>query len=71
MSPDHPTRDDALREQLSAWMDGELPADEARFLERRLSHDPVLAALARYLARVAAERDHAVSKEDAASRARP
>lgn len=44
MSPNDPTHDQTLREQLSAWMDGELPADEARFLERRLAHDPVLAA---------------------------
>jgi hypothetical protein len=34
--------------------------------------DPVLAALARYLARVAAERDHAASKDEvAASKAKP
>jgi hypothetical protein len=31
-------------EQLSAWMDGELPAEEARFLERRLEHDVELRA---------------------------
>ena len=29
------TLDETICEQLSAWMDGELPADEARFLERR------------------------------------
>lgn len=34
--------DDTIREQLSAWMDGELPAAEARFLERRLANDPLL-----------------------------
>jgi hypothetical protein len=39
--------------------------------ERGGKPDPVLAALARYLARVAAERDHAASKEDAAPRAKP
>ncbi len=33
-----------LQEQLCAWMDGELPADEARFLQRRLQNDPVLRA---------------------------
>ena len=34
--------------------------------------DPMLAALARYLARIAAERDHAAAKgEDAASRGKP
>ncbi len=33
-----------LREQLSAWLDGELPADEARFLQRRLDNDPALRA---------------------------
>ena len=27
------------RQQLSALMDGDLPADEARFLLRRLQHD--------------------------------
>jgi hypothetical protein len=31
-----------LLEQLSAWMDGELPADEARFLQRRLQNDTAL-----------------------------
>lgn len=36
--------DDKLSEQLCAWMDGELSADEARFLERRLAHDPALRA---------------------------
>ncbi|HLS83362.1 MAG TPA: sigma-E factor negative regulatory protein [Arenimonas sp.] len=34
-----------LREQLCAWMDGELPADQAAFLQRRLAHDPALRAL--------------------------
>lgn len=34
-----------LREQLCAWMDGELPADQAAFLQRRLAHDPELRAL--------------------------
>lgn len=37
-----PANDDTIREQLSAWMDGELPVDEARFLERRLAADPEL-----------------------------
>ncbi|KFN49008.1 sigma-E factor negative regulatory protein [Arenimonas composti] len=36
--------DPALREQLSAWMDGGLAPDEARFLQRRLDHDPQLRA---------------------------
>ena len=31
-------------EQLCAWMDGELPSDEARFLERRLANDRELRA---------------------------
>lgn len=34
--------DPKLLEQLSAWMDGELPADEARFLQRRLRNDTPL-----------------------------
>lgn len=34
--------DPKLLEQLSAWMDGELPADEARFLQRRLRNDVAL-----------------------------
>ena len=34
--------DPQLLEQLSAWMDGELPADEARFLQRRLGNDRAL-----------------------------
>lgn len=38
------TLDQALLEQLCAWMDGELPAEEARFLERRLQNDPALRA---------------------------
>ena len=38
------TLDENIREQLSAWMDGELPADEARFLERRLANEPALRA---------------------------
>jgi negative regulator of sigma E activity len=36
--------DETTCEQLSAWMDGALPAAEARFLERRLAHDPALRA---------------------------
>lgn len=32
------------REHLSAWMDGELSADQARFLQRRLDADPALRA---------------------------
>lgn len=36
--------DRELLEQLCAWMDGELPAEEARFLQRRLEHDPALRA---------------------------
>lgn len=35
--------DDLLREQLSAMMDGALPADESRFLLRRMEHDDDLA----------------------------
>lgn len=38
------TLDETICEQLSAWMDGELPADEARFLERRLANEPELRA---------------------------
>ncbi len=34
--------DPRILEQLSAWMDGELPADEARFLQRRLRSDVAL-----------------------------
>lgn len=40
MSPTDPS----LHEDLSAWMDGELPPDQARFLERRLAADPALRA---------------------------
>lgn len=36
--------DETTCEQLSAWMDGALSAEEARFLERRLQHDPALRA---------------------------
>jgi anti-sigma factor RsiW len=36
--------DPKTREQLCAWMDGELPSDEARFLERRLASDAELRA---------------------------
>lgn len=36
----HPQPD--FDELLSAFMDGELPADEARFLQRRMQHDPAL-----------------------------
>ena len=36
--------DETTCEQLSAWMDGALPAEEARFLERRLEHDAALRA---------------------------
>ncbi len=36
--------DPKTREQLCAWMDGELPAEEALFLERRLAHDTELRA---------------------------
>lgn len=34
--------DPKLLEHLCAWMDGELPPDQARFLERRLAHEPAL-----------------------------
>jgi sigma-E factor negative regulatory protein RseA len=36
--------DDELHEDLSAFMDGELDADRARFLQQRLSHDAALRA---------------------------
>lgn len=36
--------DDTVREQLSSLMDGELSADSARFLSKRLGNDPELAA---------------------------
>ena len=36
--------DPKTREQLCAWMDGELPPEEAMFLERRLAHDVELRA---------------------------
>ena len=38
------TLTDDIAEQLSAYMDGELPEAEARFLRRRLEHDPELRA---------------------------
>lgn len=44
MNHDPAALDQTLREQLSAWMDGELPDEQARFLERRLEHDPQLRA---------------------------
>jgi anti-sigma factor RsiW len=37
--------DEKVCEQLSAWMDGELPRAEAMFLERRLQHDEALQAM--------------------------
>lgn len=37
-------QDESLLEQLSAWMDGELPPDQARFLQRRLENEPALRA---------------------------
>ncbi len=40
------TPQDHSREQLSAWMDGELDADAERFLLRRLEHDDALQAQA-------------------------
>ncbi len=36
--------DNHYQQQLSAWMDGDLPSDEARFLLRRLQHDDELAS---------------------------
>ena len=36
--------DDVLHEELSAFMDGELDAERARFLQQRLSHDMALRA---------------------------
>ncbi|WP_034224043.1 sigma-E factor negative regulatory protein, partial [Arenimonas donghaensis] len=36
--------DQKLLEDLCAWMDGELPADQARFLERRIGNEPALQA---------------------------
>jgi anti-sigma factor RsiW len=38
------TTDDAMQERLNAYLDGELPADEARAVEERLSSDPAWAA---------------------------
>ncbi|EMI49055.1 anti sigma-E protein RseA, partial [Stenotrophomonas maltophilia AU12-09] len=42
-SPAGQRLDQRHREQLSALVDGELGADEARFLLRRMEHDPELA----------------------------
>lgn len=42
-TPHHAHRRDLHREQLSAMMDSALPADEARFLLRRMEHDDELA----------------------------
>ncbi|HEY9143960.1 MAG TPA: sigma-E factor negative regulatory protein, partial [Arenimonas sp.] len=36
--------DQKLLEDLCAWMDGELPPDHARFLERRIANEPALQA---------------------------
>lgn len=36
--------DQKLLEDLCAWMDGELPPDQARFLERRIGNEPALQA---------------------------
>ena len=44
MTPRTNELDETLRAQLCAWMDGELPADETRFFERRLASDPALRA---------------------------
>ncbi|MFT3806585.1 sigma-E factor negative regulatory protein [Arenimonas sp.] len=44
MNPHTNELDETIRAQLCAWMDGELPADEARFLERRLATDAALRA---------------------------
>lgn len=44
MTPQPNELDETIRAQLCAWMDGELPADEARFLERRLATDAALRA---------------------------
>ena len=59
---------DRLHEQLSAFLDGELPAAEAQLLLARLERDPLLrATLTRYtlagdaLRMVAVERDVAVA----------
>lgn len=44
MNHDSHHLDDAIAAQLSAWMDGELPEEQVRFLKRRLEHDPALRA---------------------------
>lgn len=44
MTPRTNELDETIRAQLCAWMDGELPADETRFLERRLATDSALRA---------------------------
>ncbi|HEY0310392.1 MAG TPA: sigma-E factor negative regulatory protein, partial [Luteimonas sp.] len=44
MAQEHDKVLDHTRLQLSALFDGELGIDEARFLQRRLEHDRVLAA---------------------------
>lgn len=44
MTPAAAPRDDAMLETLNAYLDGELPADEARDVEARLAADPAWAA---------------------------
>ncbi len=44
MSPNAPAGPDGFREQLSAWHDGALPDDAARFVLKRLLHDDALRA---------------------------
>lgn len=42
--PETTPPDQTLLEDLCAWMDGELPPDQARFLERRIGNEPALQA---------------------------
>lgn len=44
MNHDRHHDEDAIAAQLSAYLDGELPEDQLRFLTRRLQHDPALRA---------------------------
>lgn len=59
MNEQSPNQDASVREQLSAFLDDELPTDEARFLLRRLQSDPTLTHhLARYALIGEALRNH-------------
>lgn len=64
MTDEHMSKDMSDDERLSAWLDGELPPDEAKRLEERLAAEPVLARRLERLREADREAQHAFRAVD-------